>query len=79
LQHLFVALYVRYGELKKVQRTSRPTVKGNVSRAGEGAITATQQDCDAEVLQLELYVCLPPADTRSSNQTEHRPAYRGNT
>jgi hypothetical protein len=36
----YVALYVRYGELKKAQRMSRPAVKGNVSCAGEGAITA---------------------------------------
>ena len=46
LTHAYVALYVRYGELKKAQRMSRPAVKGNVSCAGEGAITATQRDCD---------------------------------
>jgi hypothetical protein len=36
----------KYGELKKIQRMSRPAVKGKVSCAGEGAITATQRDCD---------------------------------
>jgi hypothetical protein len=76
-----VALYIRYGELKKVQRMSRPAEKENVSCAGEGAITATQRDRDAwtELLQLLLCSCLPLGDTRSSIQTEHRPAYRGNT
>ena len=43
---LDVALYLKCGELKKVQRMSRPAVKGNVSCAGEGAIIATQRGCD---------------------------------
>jgi hypothetical protein len=71
LQHLFVALYVDYGELKKVQRMSRPAVKGNVSCAGEGAIIATKRDCDEWTEVSRLCSCLPVADTCPNNQTDH--------
>jgi hypothetical protein len=83
LQHLFVALYVRYGELKKVQRMSRPAVEGNVSCAGEGAVSALairSAPGAADQAPLNLTAADEPvrlplrsrsADTRPSNQTDH--------
>ena len=59
-----------------------PDRKGNVSCAGEGAITVTQRDCDGwtEVLQLCWCLCLLPVDRRPRCQTallyRH---YRGKT
>ena len=44
--HSLAKLLVRYGELKKVQRMSRPALRGNVSYAGEGALISMQGDCD---------------------------------
>jgi hypothetical protein len=83
LQRLFVALYVRYGELKKVQRMSCPAVKGNVSCAGEGAVSgspirsalgAADQaplDLTATDEPVRLPLCSLPVDTCPNNQTEH--------
>jgi hypothetical protein len=49
-----VALYVRYGELKKSSACPAPTGKENVSLAGEEVITARQRERDAwtDVLKL---------------------------